>query len=103
MCEHHDLVQTTGGLQYEAAIRHGYVLHYVAFCSTRALENIRKRHWAGRALIMDGSRFAARRNCATALGRSLTGNSHQVSHDGVSGSARNVGTCRQRSNVQLIP
>jgi len=48
---------------------------------------------AGRAWMRDALRCAAARNCATALGRSLTGNSHQVSHAGVSGSERNVGTC----------
>ena len=44
-------------------------------------------------LIMDGLLSAALKNCATAFGLSDTGNSHQPSHCGVSGSARNVGTC----------
>lgn len=36
---------------------------------------------------------AASRNWRTALGRSDTGNSHQLSQPGVKGSALNVGTC----------
>ena len=41
---------------------------------------------------MEGSSTAAAMNCATALGRSDTGNSHQLSQAGVSGSARKEGT-----------
>ena len=48
---------------------------------------------SGGTLIREGSATAASMNWRTALGRSDTGNSHQVSHAGVSGSARNVGTC----------
>ena len=42
--------------------------------------------------IMDGSFSAAAIHCLTALGLSATGKSHHVSHAGVSGFARNVGT-----------
>ena len=42
---------------------------------------------------MLGSFAAALKNCITALGRSDTGNSHQVSHAGVRGSALKEGTC----------
>ena len=48
--------------------------------------------------IIDVFFWAASKNWRTAFGRSETGNSHQLSQDGVSGSARKVGTC---TNHQL--
>ncbi len=44
--------------------------------------------------IRDASLAAASKNWRTALGLSDTGNSHHVSHAGVSGSALKLGTCR---------
>ena len=41
-----------------------------------------------RALIIEGSFFAASRNWRTALGRSATGYSHQLSHSAGSGAGR---------------
>ena len=96
MCKQHNLIHTTDRVTITTAVVASlpYTSRHQFAVRTRSQQ---ERRWAGRALIMDGSRRAARRNCATALGRSLTGNSHQVSHEGVSGSARNVGTCRWQS------
>ena len=52
-----------------------------------------------RTWIMDGSLSAAAIHCLTALGLSATGKSHHVSHAGVSGFARNVGTCGHNQQV----
>ena len=51
-----------------------------------------QRHAVSITLMSDGSSLAASIHCCTALGRSATGNSHQVSHSGWSGLARHVGT-----------
>jgi len=52
---------------------------------------------------MLGSRLTALKNCATALGLSETGNSHQWSHSGVRGSARKVGTCKMALHLCSRP
>ena len=55
--------------------------------------DLEERGGSRHTLIMLGSFVAALKNCITALGRSDTGNSHQVSHAGVKGSALKEGTC----------
>ena len=55
---------------------------------------------AQHTLISDGSVRAAVSHCATAFGRSDTGNSHQLSQAGVSGCACQLGTWQQPTSSQ---
>ena len=57
-----------------------------------AIDTLLGQRGARLTWIKDGSCSAAAIHCLTALGLSATGKSHHVSHAGVSGFARNVGT-----------